>query len=295
MNTNTNTTSLPCVATIGFFDGVHQGHLHLINEVKKTATEKGFLSCIITFDEHPRQVLRQEYQPLLLNTREEKIRRLVESGADNIKMLHFDEQLARLSARDFMQNILKEKLNVKSLLIGYDNRFGHNREDNFINYVEYGRELGIDVIKATPLIIGEREVSSSRIRRLLQSGNIEEANRLLGYKYELQGVVVHGNHLGRTLGFPTANMEHIDTMKLIPADGVYSVDVRGRKGMTNIGKRPTFYDNSKVTIETNIRDFNDDIYGEVLTIEFNHRLRDERKFSSREDLISQLNKDINYL
>ncbi|MBQ0063956.1 MAG: bifunctional riboflavin kinase/FAD synthetase [Prevotella sp.] len=289
------TQNTPCVATVGFFDGVHLGHQHLISQVKEKATALGVASRIITLDSHPRQVLKQDYQPLLLNTKEEKIALLHQTGVDDVQVLTFNEALSSLSAHDFMQKILHDRCGAQALVIGYDNRFGHNRTDAFDDYVRYGHEMGIEVIEATPLVVGGKPVSSSRIRRLLQQGDVEEANRLLGYDYTLRGTVVHGNHLGRTLGFPTANMGDIDSMKLIPVGGVYSVRVRGRKGMTNIGSRPTFYENSEVTVETHILDFNDDIYGEELSISFVRRLRDERRFSSKDDLIQQLHTDMQQL
>lgn len=287
----------PSVATIGFFDGVHLGHSYLIDQLKAESASRNLESTIITFDSHPRKVLKKDFQPSLLNTLEEKKTLLAKTGVDNVVIIHFDDTIASLSAYDFMSSILKRKLNVSALLIGYDNMFGHNRMEGFEDYVRFGKELNIEVKEAQPLIIDGSAVSSSRVRKLLQAGDVRNANKLLGYEYKLEGIVVHGNHIGATLGFPTANMGKVDEGKLIPKGGVYCVrcittDNVLRTGMTNIGTRPTFYTNDEVTVETNILDFNEDIYDEHFYIFFVDRIRDEQKFSSKEELIQQLNKDL---
>ena len=287
----------PSVATIGFFDGVHLGHSYLIDQLKAESASKNLESTIITFDSHPRKVLKKDFQPSLLNTLEEKKALLAKTGVDNVIIIHFDDSIASLSAFDFMSSMLKRKLNVSELLIGYDNMFGHNRMEGFDDYVRFGKELNIEVKEALPLIVDDSAVSSSRVRKLLQAGDVRNANKLLGYEYKLEGTVVHGNHIGATLGFPTANMGMIDEGKLIPKGGVYCVrcmtsDSSLRTGMTNIGTRPTFYTNDEVTVETNILDFNEDIYDEHFYIFFVDRIRDEQKFSSKEELIQQLNKDL---
>ena len=287
------------IATIGFFDGVHIGHCHLINMLKKVARERGVEACVITFDRHPRQVVQPEWCPEMLTTLEEKTQLLEATGIDRCEVLHFDREMANQSAHDFMLHTLKEKLGVSILVTGYDNRFGHNRSEGFEDYVRYGKEIGIEVIKGEELTDGSNNVSSSSIRRMLKEGRIEDATRCLGREYQLTGTVVGGEHIGRTIGFPTANIRPNDSSKLIPANGVYAVDVWSQAGdinreraMLNIGTRPTF-NGTATTIEVHIPHFAGNLYGSTLSIAFLRKIREERKFDSPEALIEQLNKDLN--
>ena len=287
------------IATIGFFDGVHIGHCHLINMLKKVARERGVESCVITFDRHPRQVVQPEWCPEMLTSLEEKTQLLKATGIDRCEVLHFDREMANQSAHDFMQHTLKEKLGVSILVTGYDNRFGHNRSEGFEDYVRYGKEIGIEVIKGEELTDGSNNVSSSSIRRMLKEGRIEDATRCLGREYQLTGTVVGGEHIGRTIGFPTANIRPDDSSKLIPANGVYAVDVWSQAGdinreraMLNIGTRPTF-NGTATTIEVHIPHFAGNLYGSTLSIAFLRKIREERKFDSPEALVEQLNKDLN--
>ena len=287
------------IATIGFFDGVHIGHCHLINMLKKVARERGVESCVITFDRHPRQVVQSEWCPEMLTTLEEKTQLLEATGIDRCEVLHFDREMANQSAHDFMLHTLKEKLGVSILVTGYDNRFGHNRSEGFEDYVRYGKEIGIEVIKGEELTDGSNNVSSSSIRRMLKEGRIEDATRCLGREYQLTGTVVGGEHIGRTIGFPTANIRPDDSSKLIPANGVYAVDVWSQAGdinreraMLNIGTRPTF-NGTATTIEVHIPHFAGNLYGSTLSIAFLRKIREERKFDSPEALVEQLNKDLN--
>lgn len=287
------------IATIGFFDGVHIGHCHLINMLKKVARERGVESCVITFDRHPRQVVQPEWCPEMLTTLEEKTQLLEATGIDRCEVLHFDREMANQSAHDFMLHTLKEKLGVSILVTGYDNRFGHNRSEGFEDYVRYGKEIGIEVIKGEELTDGSNNVSSSSIRRMLKEGRIEDATRCLGREYQLTGTVVGGEHIGRTIGFPTANIRPDDSSKLIPANGVYAVDVWSQAGdinreraMLNIGTRPTF-NGTATTIEVHIPHFAGNLYGSTLRIAFLRKIREERKFDSPEALVEQLNKDLN--
>ena len=287
------------IATIGFFDGVHIGHCHLINMLKKVARERGVESCVITFDRHPRQVVQPEWCPEMLTTLEEKTQLLEATGIDRCEVLHFDREMANQSAHDFMLHTLKEKLGVSILVTGYDNRFGHNRSEGFEDYVRYGKEIGIEVIKGEELTDGSNNVSSSSIRRMLKEGRIEDATRCLGREYLLTGTVVGGEHIGRTIGFPTANIRPDDSSKLIPANGVYAVDVWSQAGdinreraMLNIGTRPTF-NGTATTIEVHIPHFAGNLYGSTLSIAFLRKIREERKFDSPEALVEQLNKDLN--
>ena len=296
------------IATIGFFDGVHLGHCHLINMLKKVARERSVQSCVITFDRQPRQVVQPEWCPDMLTTLDEKTQLLKATGIDRCEVLHFDREMASQSARDFMLHTLKELLGVSILVTGYDNRFGHNRSEGFEDYVRYGKEIGIEVIKGEELTVGSTNVSSSSIRRMLKEGNIEDATRCLGHEYQLTGTVVAGEHIGRTIGFPTANIRPNDSSKLIPANGVYAVDVWSeseedysksevitrRRAMLNIGTRPTF-DGKATTIEVHIPDFKGNLYGKTLTISFISKIREERRFDSPEALVEQLNKDLDII
>lgn len=290
-------TKNPQVATIGFFDGVHRGHRYLIDQMITVATEAGMESMVITFDRHPRQVLHSDYLPQMLSTFEEKKALLKNTPADHIEILTFDEQLAALSAHDFMKEVLRERLNVCKLVIGYDNRFGHNRSEGFEDYVRYGQELGIEVIQAMPLSEPDKEaISSSYIRACLLVGNVWGANEALGYAYSLTGRVIEGFHEGRKIGFPTANLNTDEIGKLVPASGVYAVHVQLeneqhlRPAMMNIGTRPT-YDGQLQTLEVHIFDFDSDIYGQQLRVVFDRRIRNEMKFSSPQELAIQLEKD----
>ncbi len=284
------------VATIGFFDGVHRGHRYLISNVIDTAKREGRQSMVITFDSHPRLVLHKEYRPKLLTTAEEKRRRLEATGIDRCVMLHFDGQMAALSAHDFMRDVLRDSLNVGKLIIGYDNRFGHDRAEGFDDYVRYGRELGIDVVQADAFRLNGVQVSSSVIRSFLSAGEADMAAMCLGYHYTLAGTVTQGYHEGRKLGFPTANIRPSDELKLVPERGVYTVKVRldsspiQLDGMMNIGTRPTF-DGTETSLEANIFDFDGDIYGHDMEVAFYHRLREERKFASVNKLAEQLRHD----
>ena len=285
-----------CVATIGFFDGVHRGHQFLIRHLVETARQDGLASTVITFDEHPRKVLQSDYQPEMLSTLDSKLLLLSKTEVDNAVVLHFDRQMAALSAREFMQQVLHDHLNVKKLFIGYDHRFGHNRADTFDDYVRYGKEMGIEVIKNEAFQIDGVNISSSVIRSFLKEGEIEMANQCLGYPYTIIGKVVNGYHEGRKLGFPTANLDISHFGQLIPAPGVYAVKARmenmvvWKHGMMNIGTRPTF--NGKgMTLETHIFNFDGDIYDQLLLVSFVKRIRGERKFESPEELTSQLKED----
>lgn len=402
------------VATIGFFDGVHRGHRYLINKVMETAHAHAQQSMVITFDRHPREVLQSDYQPQMLTTLNTKLRLLHETGVDRVEVLHFTRQLAALSARQFMAQVLKERLGVTTLVIGYDHRFGHDRAEGFDDYVRYGKELGIEVVQNSELTIladpcppvsyssealvasssevskapspdasvdalsephvnasseafnaspkapnvspkapnvssdvsnassevassvkesssdassfaekWGKHVSSSAIRRLLKEGNVSRAKLFLDRPYTITGCVTHGFAEGRKMGFPTANLDTTGYPLLLPANGVYGVWVKigcadavmGKceatalagltpempiptiddldgwlPAMLNIGTRPTF-DGSTTTIEANIFNFNDDIYGQPMTIAFFFRLRNEQRFDSVEALEEQLHKD----
>ena len=284
----------PSVATIGFFDGVHLGHRHLINQVKMAASLNGWCSSIITFPIHPRQVIQSDYQPSLLSSPEEKIELLASTGIDNCILLPFTRELSQLTAWEFMQ-LLYEQYQVRMLVIGYDHRFGHNRAETFEDYCRYGRELGIHIMQATAYTQEQDKVSSSAIRRALLSGEVSTATKYLGYPYFLQGTIVSGYQVGRKIGFPTANLQVDFSNKLIPSIGVYAVYVyvngQKYKGMLNIGHRPTLNNGTDLSIEVHILDFEGDIYHQPMRIEFVDFLRAEAKFQSTEELALQIQKD----
>lgn len=288
-----------CVATIGFFDGVHRGHRFLIRQLTRYAVGHDLASLLVTFRTHPRQVMQAAYQPQLLTTYDEKCGQLATTRADYCLTLDFTTALAALSARRFMAEILKEKLSVKVLVIGYDHRFGHDRSEGFAEYVEYGRELGMEVVRADAFAMSEVNVSSSMVRACLAEGEVGMAARCLTRPYEITGRVVHGFHVGHELGFPTANIQVEDSQKLIPKNGVYAVWVKGKiggeehvwGGMLNIGLRPTMENGENRTIEVHLLDFAGDLYGCRLTLSFVRRLRDERKFRNKGELVHQLRED----
>ena len=297
INVNHDTGNLPpTVATIGFFDGVHRGHQYLISHVTEEARRSGMTSMVITFDRHPRQVLQSDYQPRLLTTLDNKLRRLSLTDCDAVAVLAFSREMAALSARDFMRYVLVDKLNVRKLIIGYDNRFGHNRSEGFEDYVRYGREMGIEVMRNPAFSIEDVHVSSSMIRSLLQEGEVSMARRCLGYPYMLAGKVVGGYRNGHKLGFPTANIDLGGSGQLVPAPGVYAVRVRPEGveeplgGMMNIGVRPTF-DGREQTLEVHILDFEGDLYGQSMEVAFAERIRSERKFDNLMQLAEQLKID----
>ena len=285
----------PCVATIGFFDGVHLGHRFLIEQVKELAKDQGLRSALITFPVHPRQVMKSDYRPELLTTPEEKIELLKAQGVDYCIMLDFTVELSQLSALSFMKDILQQRYNVSTLIIGYDHRFGHNRSEGFEDYVRYGQQIGMNVYRAQACMIDDLNISSSLVRTHLLEGKIDLSTRYLGYNYSIEGVVVGGYRVGRTIGFPTANLDLRESNKLIPSDGVYAVRVEVKgclyAGMLNIGYRPTLDNGSKKSIEVHILRFDEDIYDEKIRLYFVSRIRSEMKFSRLDELIAQLKRD----
>ena len=281
------------VATIGMFDGVHLGHQFVLQQTIDLARESGLQPLCITFDHSPRQ--EQVLTPL-----DEKVRLIRQMGIDRVEVLAFTAELKSLTARQFMEQVLRNQMNVRVLLTGYDNRFGRNREEGFDDYVRYGRELGIEVVSLPPAPSEGREgvVSSSYIRQLLLEGQVAEAAQCLGHPYSISGRVAHGEHIGTELGFPTANLVPSES-QLIPAPGAYAVRVtfntphsslHTQSDMMNIGTRPTF-DGHEQTLEVHILHFHEDLYGQALSVEFVKRLREERRFDSMEALKEQLKQD----
>lgn len=288
-------TDLSFVATVGFFDGVHIGHRFLIDQVKREAEKRGLPSAVITFPVHPRKVLQKDYQPALLCGFDEKVEQLSTTGIDYCISLPFTVELSQLSAKDFMKEILKDQLHVDTLLVGYDHRFGHNREDGFPEYNRYGNEIGMDVMLASELQFEGGEVSSSQIRRLLKAGKVKEANELLSYNYRLSGKIVEGYQVGRTIGFPTANIRVWERYKVVPELGVYAVMVHLRDliypGMLYIGRRPTLHSDNEISVEVNIFDFNSNLYNQAMSVEFIDFIRADKKFSGKDELVAQIHHD----
>ena len=287
------------VATIGVFDGVHLGHQLVISKVLEQARQRRLVSTVITFDRSPREVLDPSFRPQLLTTLEEKSDIIASLGVDQLVVLPFTREMASLSAWDFMQQVLSDQLHVKVLFTGYDNRFGHDRTEGFDDYVSYGEQLGMQVLRGDVELMdgGSLAVSSSEIRRLLaDEGRVELMPRYLTRCYVLRGRVMPGEHIGHKIGYPTANLEPEDTGKLIPAAGVYAVwamlegEQSPRPAMMNIGMRPTF-DGHHQTLEVNILGFDGNLYGQTVQVTFVERLRDERKFDSPEALAVQLERD----
>ena len=271
------------VVTTGFFDGVHLGHRHVLETVVSLAREKAEEAVVVTFWPHPRTVLQQDARDFrLLSSLEEKKALLASCGIDHVEVLPFTREFAAMKADEYLR-LLKERFGASLIVMGYDNRIGSDKR--------CAKEID-DVIVVDE--VGNNSLSSTRIRKALEEGRVEDANAMLGYQYGLYGVVVAGNRLGRTIGFPTANMQLYEPLKLVPMNGVYAVEVEvcgeTYRGMCNIGLRPTV-DGKVRTIETHILDFDQEIYGLPLRIRFGRRIRDERKFDSLEALRRQLEQD----
>lgn len=282
-------------AAIGFFDGVHRGHCYLIDQVKAEAAKRGLLPIVISFEEHPRLAISgSRYWPELLTTNEQKLQLLARTGLAGCAMLHFTHDMSMLTSREFMQLILQKELDVHCLLIGYDHHFGSDLSAGFKDYVRYGRELGIEVLRERPFVAdGELQISSSATRRFLTGGNVEMAHACLGRPYVLEGTVVEGHHAGTLMGFPTANMRPDCNEQIIPGRGVYAVkaEINGFSymGMLNIGWRPTLDNGDEQTIETHLLDYEGgDLYGHHIKLNFYRRIRDEHRFTNIEELQKQL-------
>ncbi|EFS96484.1 riboflavin biosynthesis protein RibF [Capnocytophaga ochracea F0287] len=290
----TFTTQQPTVLTIGTFDGVHLGHQKIIERVVTTARQEGLLATIFTFFPHPRMVVQHDKSLKLIHTLEEKKQLLQQLGVDLLVVQPFNEAFAQLTAEEFVSTILVQHLNVKKVIIGYDHRFGRNRTANISDMRLFGEKYGFAVEEISVQEVDEVSVSSTKIREALNKGDVITAEHYLGTPYSLTGTVVHGLKLGRTLGYPTANIQVTEDYKLIPKDGVYAVYsyIGARKvyGMMSIGKNPTI-EGKGASIEVYFFDFNGDLYDRELTIYFVKYLREERKFSSVALLKKQLRDD----
>jgi riboflavin kinase/FMN adenylyltransferase len=283
------------VVTTGTFDGVHLGHQKIISRLQEVTKKYSGETVLLTFYPHPRMVLFPDDNELkLLNTQQEKIELLKKYGIDHLIIYPFTKEFSRMTSVEFVRDILVNRIGTKRLVIGYNHHFGRNREGSFEHLKEYGTLYGFEVEEIPAKDIDHIEISSTKIREALQTGDIKTASTFLGYNYSITGKVVDGKKLGKTIGYPTANIFVEDKYKLIPADGVYAVNVKHKGvmygGMLNIGNNPTVNGKMK-TIEVNIFDFNKEIYGDEATIYFLARLRDEVKFNGLEELKAQLVKD----
>ena len=286
----------PNVATMGFFDGVHLGHAYLVRKMIEKAHQENKKSVVVTFDQHPRIVLQQDFQPKLLTSFEERISLLARLGCDYVVVLPFTKRLAQFSAKDFLRDVLRDKINTQVLVVGHDHRFGRYREDSFAKYSEEAEQLGMSVVRTDALQASGMTVSSSAIRHELERGNVEKANAMLGHSFLIDGTVVDGQKIGRKMNFPTANVALKEPLKILPANGVYSakIHVKGKDydGMLNIGIRPTVDGRADdTTVECHIFDFDDNVYGEEINVYPLNFVREERKFESIDALAAQLQKD----
>ena len=282
------------IVTLGTFDGVHLGHNVILDKICNIAKQENLESVLLTFFPHPRLIVSNDSEIKMLNTLAEKAKLLKQKGIQNFIIHPFDKLFSELSPREFVEKVLVKQLNIQKIIIGYDHKFGKNRAADFNDLIAFGKEYGFEVEEIPAKQVDEVSVSSTKIRNSLLEGNISLANAYLGYSYMLSGIVVKGNQLGRTIGFPTANILISEKYKLIPKNGVYIVTAIVNNqtifGMMNIGIKPTLGDNVP-TIEVHLLDFSENIYGQEIQINVIERLRDEQKFESFEALKSQLEID----
>lgn len=284
------------VVTIGNFDGIHKGHIKLIKSAVKKAKEKNLKSVVFTFENHPRRYFKDNSLKNIINN-EEKINIFKDLGVDIVFMIPFNKYMTKISAIDFVKEILHEKLRCKKVIVGHDFTFARKKEGDANVLKQLCKKYNIETKIMEPIKINGKRISSTHIRNLIKNGHVNEIKTFLGRNYTLKGEVVHARKIGRTIGFPTANM-YVDENLIIPKEGIYAVKVYVEKkcyyGATNIGFNPTVNGN-KLSIETNIINFNKEIYGEIIEIEFLDRIRDEKKFNSLEELKIQLKEDIDFV
>ena len=281
----------PTIVTIGTFDGVHLGHRKILEQITKSAHALNCESLVLTFFPHPRMVLQEDTEMKQLNTLDEKITLLDNLGIDNLVVHPFDKEFSRLTAEEFVKEVLVAVFKIKKIIIGHDHRFGRNRTANIDDLITFGETYGFEVEQISAQEINEVSISSTKIRNALLEGNIELATTYLGYNYSLTGIISKGKQLGRTIGYPTANIKIEEDYKLIPLNGVYVAKsfLNGIifYGMMNIGTRPTV-EGVNQTIEVHFFDFNQDLYNQKITVSLLKRMRSEQKFESIEALKSQL-------
>lgn len=291
---NINEIPKGTAVSVGMFDGVHLGHRKVLETLRTFAKDLGTEPLAITFDSHPRLVLRNDDDFHLLNTTDERYRIIEQCGIRNVLEIHFTPQVAQLSACEFARQYLVQQLEIKGLLLGYDNMFGNKSHNDFELIPHLAAECGFAIAHEGSILLNDLKISSTQIRKALAAGDIALANRMLGYRYQISGTVVHGREVGRTLHFPTANVEIASSHKMLPADGVYCVvaTVAGLSysAMCNIGTQPTFGCDRRA-VEVHLLDFDGDIYSKTLQIDFVEKIRDIRQFASPQELVNQLNDD----
>jgi len=283
------------VLTVGTFDGVHLGHRVILNEVVSHARKVGGESVLLTFEPHPRKLLFPD-QPLgIITPLHEKLQLITEAGITHVVVVPFTKEFSQLSAQEYIEQFMVGVFHPHSIVIGYDHRFGHDRKGNMKLLEQYAPIYHYELTEIPPQLIDEAAVSSTKIRHALMDGRVQDATQMLGRQYVLKGTVMHGNKLGRTLGYPTANLEPLDTEQIVPARGIYAIQAIHKgacyNGMMSIGYNPTVTDKKELRIEANLFGFDSDIYGDVLEIRFIQKLRDEQKFESLEALVEQIGKD----
>lgn len=284
------------ILTVGTFDGFHLAHRQIINKMISLSKEKNLRSFLITFEPHPQIILRNKTPDIkLLTTLDEKLRLFENAGIENVLVINFTEEFSKTSSREFFEKYIYSGIGISDLVLGYDHLFGHNREGSYETLKELSKEYNFNIHKVDEIDIDGKPVSSTRIRKALAEGNTEEANKLLGYEYSFDGIVVEGDKVGRSIGYPTINMKMLTENKVLPKEGIYCVKLKFNNniyyGMMYHGFRPTLSEGTIRALEIHIFDFNKTVYGELFTIYFIKRLRDDMKFNTKEELIAQINND----
>ena len=282
------------VLTLGMYDGVHIGHQTIINQLNQIANDIDGESVLLTFNPHPRMVLQPNCDLKFIYTLNEKEEALEKLGLDHLIIHPFTKEFSQLTSLEFVRDLLVNQINIHTLVIGYDHHFGKNREGNYEQLEILSKEYGFQLVQIEAVDCDDIAVSSTKVRKALTEGNIAYVNEALGTNYPLSGVVVHGDKIGRTLGFPTANLR-VNNLKIVPAHGVYSVNVfvedKKYLGLLSIGVRATVTNSQELRIEVNILDFNEDIYGKTIQLEFLDKIRDEKKFNNLDELIEAMHQD----
>lgn len=284
------------ILTVGTFDGFHLAHRQIINKMISLSKEKNLRSFLITFEPHPQIILRNKIPDIkLLTTLDEKLRLFENAGIENVLVINFTEEFSKTSSREFFEKYIYSGIGISDLVLGYDHLFGHNREGSYETLKELSKIYNFNIHKVDEIDIDGKPISSTRIRKALAEGNTEEANKLLGYEYSFDGIVVEGDKVGRSIGYPTINMKMLTENKVLPKEGIYCVKLKFNNniyyGMMYHGFRPTLSEGTIRALEIHIFDFNKTVYGELFTIYFIKRLRDDMKFNTKEELIAQINND----
>ncbi len=293
---NSVTRNEKTAVTIGTFDGVHLAHRQVINKVLELAKEKELRTFVVTFEPHPQEVLKNKTPDIkLLSSIDERLHLLEKTGIENVLVMRFTIEFSKTEPRDFYARYISGRVGLSDLIIGYDHLFGHNRGGDFSTLVELGREFNFAVHRVEEIDVDGLPVSSTRIRSALAGGMIEDAGRQLGYDYSFEGIVVEGDKVGRSIGYPTVNLKPVKENKVMPMEGIYCVraEINGgvHYGMMYHGFRPTLTEGLRRALEVHIFDFDKNIYGEKLKISFLTRLRDDKKFATKQELIEQIDKD----